>query len=243
MKMVAAVASVGAMLALAGTAFAGTPTVFSFNFQNLSGSFSTGTSQFAAIAESGPSQINSVGSVSRTASPGSTASFDAGFVAGIDPSNFQLNLGVSNTLGFNASGFGSFLIVDKDGDTLSGTVSGDRTLGMGFTQSGPTVFYFGALSNVIFTPFPASGNTTWDGPNGGSFDFTTLPGGPIFSGAIVELHMNTSGTPFWTTDWGYNGGQGTPVPVGVNAELVPAPGAAALLGLGGLIAGRRRRTR
>lgn len=241
MKLSMSVVSVAAVLALAGSAVAGGPTVFSFNFQNLSGSYSTGTNAFNAVAFSGPTAINSVGSVSRTATPTSTANYDAGFVAGANPADFQLSMTVSNILGNVASGSGSFTVVDADGDLLTGTVTGDRLAGLGFAQSGPLVFYSGELSNVVFTPFPASGNTTWDGPNGGSFDFTTLPGGPVFTGAIVQLFMQTSGGSFTANDWGYIPGQRDPVPVGINAELIPAPGAAGLLGLGGLLAARRRR--
>lgn len=233
-----------ALLSLAGAASVKADDVlFSFNFQNLNGRYDAGSQQFSANADSANSQINSVGTVNRNIAGGPPLNsyFDAGFVAGADPSNFQLGMTVSNILGTAATGTGAFSITDADGDVLSGTISGDRTLGLGFFQFGNFVRFFGELSNVVFTP--SGGGTTFNGPSGGSFDFTSIPGGPIYSGALVQLFIYTGGGGFTSGSWGYNPTTqtGTPIPVGLNAELVPAPGAAVLLGLGGVMAGRRRR--
>lgn len=233
--------TVAAVLSLAGAASA-QPVLFSFNFQNLNGQYNSGSQVFSANAASGITQINSVGTVDRNTGGGpASAYFDAGFVAGANPANFALNMNVSNILGTAATGNGSFTITDVDGDQLVGSIAGDRTLGLGFFQFGNFVRYFGELSNVQF--IGSGGGTTFNGPDGGSFDFSTIPGGPNYTGALVQLFIYTGGGGFTSGSWGYDPTTqtGTPIPVGLNAELVPAPGAAALLGLGGMIVGRRRR--
>ena len=64
----------------------------------------------------------------------------------------------------------------------------------------------------------------------------SLSGDNIFGGAVTELHLR-SGNP------GQSGRFGDFSFVSLEAGLVPTPGAMALLGLGGLTAAKRRRTK
>jgi uncharacterized protein (TIGR03382 family) len=54
----------------------------------------------------------------------------------------------------------------------------------------------------------------------------------VFEGAIVNLVFGA--TDFFQTSFAERA-------TGVTAQIIPAPGAMALLGLGGIVAGRRRR--
>jgi MYXO-CTERM domain-containing protein len=240
-----AFAVIGAVGLLAGSASA---QVFSFNFQNLDSTYTT-TGGYSARAANAPTAVASYGGVSTNIGTPIATNFGlpgAGFV-GLGAADYVMDLSVTNILGNIASGFGSFTITDFDGDTITGTISGDRTVGagtLGWRQAGIAVAFFGELTNVQFNQRPGGTDTLWNGPNGGSFDWTTLPGGPAYFGNIVQLTFNTFGgglTPFHEFNWGSGVAGSSAVPSGLNATLIPAPGAAALLGLGGLLAARRRR--
>ncbi|MBY0263179.1 MAG: hypothetical protein K2Q20_12595, partial [Phycisphaerales bacterium] len=116
--------------------------------------------------------------------------------------------------------------------------------GLGWNQVFNTLIYQGFLQDVTFVQRPGGTDTIWNGPNGGSFDWTGV-GASTFNGSIVTLNFVPGG--FGASfnqigDWGYNGSNpATAVPLGVNGQLVPAPAAAGLLGMGGLLAARRRR--
>lgn len=113
-------------------------------------------------------------------------------------------------------------------ETSGGRVVNFRGFGASRGQAGE------ARSTGIYSLFPTSGSGTTGTTNlsnaiqGGGSSF----GGSIFGTAGV-LQFNISLAPGASTDI-YSA-------IGVNTAAIPAPGAAALLGLAGLVAGRRRR--
>lgn len=190
-------------------------------YDDLGGSYNAGT--FSAVAVNTPF-LHSSGDTSRLVGPNSaTATFSPGFEGGADPAGFNLSLSVVPINAQTASGSGTFTAVDRDGDYITGTIAGTWYYpGPGF------IFFNGALSNVTLN---AVTDNNFDGTGGGSWDMN-LPGGPVFSGALVQLVFG--GADFFQTPFG---GRAT----GITAQIIPTPGSLALLGLGGLAALRRRR--
>ena len=212
MKNFARIAAV-AVVAAAGSA-ASADVILTFGFNDLVGSYD-GSSQFAAVSGTG-SNFSTSGDVTSFVGMGGTANYLPGFASG----SVTLNIDVTNKVGNTADGAGSFSIVDADGDVLSGDISGTwNTPGFG------VYFFDGLLSNVQFS----NSASTFDGPSGGSFD--TFAGN--FEGALVQL-FTAGNSGFFSSDW-------RDVAVLVNGNIVPAPGAAALAGLAGLVGLRRRR--
>lgn len=208
----------GAVVGLGGVA-AGAP-ILSFGFTDLSGSFDTGSATFQAVA-SDTAALTSSGDVTRLAAPGGTANFDTGFVTNSAFANVNIAMSVSLIDAQNADGIGSFTIIDDDGDTITGTIMGKfHTPGAGIT------FFTGLLSEVTLT------GTTFDGPDGGSFDMD-LPGEAPYPGAFVALYIRDGG--------GFFGSNFDGVSIQVDGEILPTPGAMALVSLGGLIVSPRRR--
>lgn len=234
---VAMIAAAGTV-SVAGLASADT-IVFSFNYKNLNGAYTHAPSgplsgNFNANATDIGPDLRSGGFVTRNVAPGGTAQFAAGFVSSPDLANYSMGLSVFNKVGNTASGVGSFVATDANGDTLTGTIVGDRTLdpNTGWAQFGSFVSFSGILTNVSFAN--NSGDGLFNGTGGTSFDFVNGVI-PPFSGALVQLFINTGGG-FFTNSF-------TGIPTEVGAQLVPTPGAAGLLALGGLVAARRRRSR
>lgn len=192
--------------------------ILSFGFTDMAGAFSgsQGVGVFNCTDD-----LDTSGDVTRIEAPSSSADFDVGFSGGT--AAVTVSVSVFNRVGNVAQGAGSFLIVDADGDSLSGLITGT------WIQGGLGIFFNGDLSGVVFDS--TNGNGTFDGPSGGSFS-TSLSGTPPYEGAIVQLFVPPSGN-FFDSDFGVESVQ-------VDAEIIPAPGALALLGLAG-VAGRRRR--
>lgn len=212
MKNFARIAAV-AVVAAAGSA-ASADVILTFGFNDLVGSYD-GASQFAAVSGAG-SNFATSGDLTSFVGLGGTANYLPGFASG----SVAVSIDVTNKVGNSADGSGSFSIVDADGDVLSGTISGTwNTPGFG------VYFFDGLLTNVQFSN-PAS---TFDGPSGGSFN--TFAGN--FEGALVQL-FTAGSSGFFSSAW-------DDVAVLVNGNIVPAPGAAALAGLAGLVGLRRRR--
>ncbi len=204
--------SVGAVALLAGGASA---QLISFTYSDLTGSFSTGSSMYAATVSA-----NSSGDVSRLdASPG-TAEFDTGTFPHAS-ADFMISMSVSSITATTAVGSGTVTINDADGDSIIANVDGNFNLLFG------SVFFTGTLSNAFFGDESSDG--TFDGVSSGSF-VNPVPAGP-YDGSIVELFFNPGS--FFSADFS---NQTTLV----DGLLIPAPGALALLGLGGLAARRRR---
>lgn len=204
----------------------------------MSGNFSAGL--FTAFAAAGGA-TNTSGSVARNVATTGSAVFLPGFVAAANPANCQFSLSVGNFgLDVNsnpvADGTGSFTLTDFNGDTVTGTVTGIR--GASNPQDGWGILgtsfirFNGQLSNVIF--HNNSGDDTFNGDSG-SFSMDYFGQHGAFPGTITFLRYAASAASnFFTAPF-------SGLPTGVNAQVVPTPGALALLGLGGLVAGRRRR--
>lgn len=225
MRSVVLTSAVAGVLTLAGTASAGVILTYSYN--DLDGSYIANdatSGNFQAVAADLPN-FRSSGEVSRLSSPEGNAQFRPGFVIQDANADFQLFLAVSNNDGTRADGLGRFVATDVDGDTLSADIVGEwRNGGSGIT------FFNGLLSNVVFSD--PSG--TFDGSNGTSISTDFSPFEQPFSGAIVQLFINTSSGGFFNQSF-------NDIATDVDGHVViPAPGALALLGLGGLAVLRRR---
>lgn len=189
-------------------------------YADLNGNFTgtgPGTGNFNAVAVAG-GLLNSSMTASRLVPVLGDAEFSPGFVAAANPANFTISI---NTNTITLAGTGSFAVTDVDGDTITGNIAGDWENIGGFFMA-----FNGTLSNVQFT------GTSFDGEIGA---FSTIfAGGPPFDGAIVQL-TSTLSVP--------GGGFGAIVNAATSGtlQIVPAPGAIALLGLGGLVVSRRRR--
>lgn len=214
-----------AVLAVAGAtaSVSSAAAVLSFGFTDLAGGYNAGTKIFSANAVNAGA-LKTGGDVSRLTVPGGTASFISGFKGLGTLADFTLNLNVFNKTATTALGAGGFTITDRNGDTIGGTISGLWVYG-----GGGVVFFNGALSNTVLTN--NSGDGTFDGVPGGQFGMN-MSGQP-FDGTLVQLYINVGG--------GFLNSSFANVSTQVSGELVPTPGAIALLGLGGLVAGRRRR--
>jgi len=211
------------MVAAAGSAVAG-PLV-TFTYTNLNGVYAdngNGTGNFGAFAVNGGG-LSTDGSVSRVVGPGAgTSVFNPGFFGG-SAADFVLNLSVfnkNNMLG-TAQGAGHFTITDVVGNRLEGDLTGD------WINFGGATFFNGAISNSFFVPVV---NGLFIGNSG--FFVTNVPGQPL-DGSLVQLFLDSPG--------GFFNSNFSQVSTGVAGQLVPTPASMALLGLGGLIAGRRRR--
>lgn len=212
-RSICAVLAAGACVAAPALA---TDASVTFGFTDLSGAFDLGTGLFNLANDADTS-----GDVSRLEAPGGVADYNVGFAA---PGAVAFSVSVFNKVGNLAQGAGTFTITDADGDTLSGDVTGtwiQGLLGINFN---------GDLANVVFT----SDDGTFDGPSGGSFS-TTLSGTPPYIGAVVQLFVPPSGNFFDSTF--------DVESVQVLGEIIPAPASLSLLGLAGLGASRRRRSR
>lgn len=211
------------LLALGVTALVAVPAsaqiVGDFDFQNLSADYQvTGadTGTFIVSADA-----NSSGSVSNLIGGTDYALFDQGFAVTFGPAAFDLVLNLSNITGTSADASGTITISDIDGDTLTGTITGEWTL------FGGVAFFTGDLSDVVFS--------NPGGSFSGGLSDIIAPGG-VFFGAIQAMSVDPRLTQtFFGSDL-----QG--VAVTAQAQFIPTPGAAALFGLGlGGLATRRRR--
>jgi hypothetical protein len=188
--------------------------IVSATYDDAAGSWDGSLFRARAAATGG---INTSGSVARLDAPIGTASFAPGFVAGADSADLAIDLTSTPTSDpLVRDGSGTFTFTDVDGSTISGSIVGQ------WEDAGFAVFFNGALTNVVFSGGTFDGNT-------GSF---LAPQG-IFEGALTQLQLQQPAN-FFTSPY-------QNVPTGVTAQILPTPGAVALLGLGGLVAARRRR--
>lgn len=209
----------GALVAgLAGSANA--DVIATLTYDDLGGSFTRNGAAgvFVARAVNLPGLLQSSGATSRIVPTQGNADFNPGFVSAADPADFVITINTAVTGPGTATGAGNFVATDINGDTVTGNLTGD------WTSAGAGILFFnGALSNVLLNGQVFNGNT-------GSWDMN-LPGTPPFDGAIVQLTFSGSG--FFDQDFSNRA-------TGTTLQIVPTPGALALLGLGGLVAGRRR---
>lgn len=197
----------------------------SMTFDDLAGSYNSGTSVFTAAAVD-TTRLRSSGDVSRLVGAEGTAAFSPGFVSQADQGNFVMNVAVGAlAMDGTRSGTGTFTTTDADGDTIVGDINGTwRNLGLGF------IAFDGILSQVYVNDNGAQ-DGTFNGSNGGAWDLD-LPALEPYRGALVQLVLGANG--FFSTSFRDRA-------TGVTAQIVPTPGALALAGLGALAAGRRRR--
>jgi hypothetical protein len=210
---------------------------------NLGGAFlaasAVGTFSYLINAPAGPMTFVSAWSTN-TSSFGTfstTISQDLGFIRDAGPSN------APTTTTFAASSASTDTIITLDSITIRGlqhtwysdlsfTLSNGvssvqfftDTTGSGLDYNGDYTFVVGGAA------FPTTGAVVPPGSYGASNDFSTT-----FAGASVGGPWTLSVTDAFTGDVGrLNSFE-------LNFTVVPTPGAAALLGLGGLVMGRRRR--
>jgi hypothetical protein len=207
-----------ALVVAAATSAASADAIFSFGFTDLSGAYTNvGTPTFTATANAG-----SEGNVNRLIAPSAgTAVYGTGSAVGL----VNLSLTVSGIGPTSANGSGSITIFDADGDRFQSQINGT------FSLSGGTVFFNGALANPQLIP-DATTNNLFNGPTSGAFPLSFAPATGPFTGAIVQLFFD-AGTFFAQPFSNVN--------TLVTGQVIPTPGAMALLAGGGLLAARRRR--
>ncbi len=207
-------------LAIAGSASA--DVIATFGFTDLNGAYAPSSSTTGTFTANVGALTG--GDVTRISPSSGTAEFATGFLALATSANVQVNLSVSKTSATEATGSGTLVITDIDGDTLTADLSGLwQTPGFG------VVFFSGLMGNVYFNDNGAA-DGTFNGTNG-SFDMD-LPGNPPYTGAFSQLYIRFSGGFFTSAFSGQT--------VSTDGQIVPAPGALALVGLAGLAARRRR---
>lgn len=218
-----------AIAAVAGMAsVANADVLVSLTYDDLAGSYDNTLQSFTAAAVNN-AFLQSSGDTSRLVGPVTgNALFDAGFVSLASFSDFRLTCSVNPTGPFTATGGGTFTATDINGDIITGDLAGN------WGRPAPGfIFFNGALSNVRLLSTASGANGRFEGDAGGSWDMNLSPAVSPYTGALVQLVFG--GSTFFTSDFSNRA-------VGVTAQIVPAPGAIALVGLAG-IAGLRRRTR
>ncbi|MBO6514078.1 MAG: PEP-CTERM sorting domain-containing protein [Phycisphaerales bacterium] len=155
----------------------------------------------------------------------STALFNSGFADGSTSADSQFEMTLSNITATSADASGTFVITDINGDTLSGSYVGTWTNQFGFG-------FFDAQITAAAYNDTESGNSIFEGNAGETF---AVPTDLLEGGLSVLLQM-----PEWfdTQDGDF---QARTTQLDGILVVVPAPGALALMGLGGVVAGRRRR--
>jgi len=208
-----------AMLVGAVPAWATTPLI-DIGFNNLTGSFNSGTKIFTAL-----DNALTNGTVQRIRPTSGTAYFNSGYGG---PADFALSMVISNVTATSATGVGSFLITDANGTTFGGDLTGTWTfVNLPLLQY---AVYSGEVSNAVFG---GNADGLFEGPSGGSFSTDFSPSGLPFYGAVVTLQIGKD----WFKKGSFSGAVDNLV-----MKIVPAPGAILLaaLGLGGLGLIRRR---
>lgn len=229
--------SVALVAALAGGVVASSASasvIATFSYDDLAGTYTQalpGQGSFSAVAVDQLGGLRSWGTTSRLIAPAGDATFQNGFVTQ-GTANMVVNVSVSvinatpgNELGL---GSGSVVVTDADGDTITADLSGFWTATP--NVQGLFLNFNGSLSNVFLND-NGLGDGTFDGTAAGAWGMG-LPGGPPYSGALVQLVFGAQ--DFFQTGF-------VDRATGVTGQIIPTPGAFALLGLGGLVAGRRRR--
>jgi hypothetical protein len=205
-----------------GTGLASAGLVASFGFTELNASFSIESGEFSAESDSA-NGLATTGDVTAYGAGLSTAVYNPGFyTAGTDAYVlFRMDI-VSNDGQTAWAENGRILIVDADGDNLSGTFEGQWDLRFGFA------FFDGQITSALFND---AGDGLFEGPGGGSFD---TPEGTLV-GALSFLMMEMADGLFETSFTGRSASAD-------GMLITPAPGALALVGIGGLIIARRKRS-
>jgi hypothetical protein len=217
-----------AVLSFAGAAFAQQNEI-TFSYSDLSASFNNASRAFGAVAVSNAT-FQTGGDVSRVDALPGTATFTTGF-RGVSAADISVQMTIGTTfvpdlLGRNTvAGTGGFTITDTDADTITGTVSGIWTdLGNGFDS------FQGLINTATINVLGGGDNANFNGVSG-SFSYAALPLVGL-TGSLVQLQLTNN--IFFNSDFSNVSSQ-------TSGILVPAPSVLTLLGIGGLVAARRRR--
>lgn len=201
------------LFAVAGLAGAANAQAISSTYDDLSGNWNGTTFTANAVDVGG---LRSHGNVARNLAPTGNAIFNPGFVSGADPANFALSLSFVPAGPGLGIGSGFFDVTDVDGSILHGDLNGF------WIDGGAQVFFNGTISNVTIS------GASFDGNSGSWINDLLIDGG-----ALSQLFLAGPGN-FFSAPF-------ADVPTNLTFQLTPTPGALAVLGLGGLVIGRRRR--
>ncbi|MBY0261602.1 MAG: PEP-CTERM sorting domain-containing protein, partial [Phycisphaerales bacterium] len=185
---------------------------------------------FTAAAAAG--NLQSSGSLSRNVSPLTQATFRPGFVTLDAGANVNLVVTVENPTATTATGSGTLAISDSSltTDRINASFSGSWSV---FPGGG---VFFNA-SSVTYTIANPSGDLRFNGSNGTSADLTSYVNRTL-TGALNQLFLDISAPTSIAQAFGSSFQN---VATTATGQIIPAPGSIALLGLGGLVAARRRR--
>lgn len=210
----------GAGMALCGAASAGV--VLTFGFTELNGTYvaaDANSGLFTATAVN-TADLMSEGDVTRLLPPGDgTATYDHGFLGSAFGGQANVAFSITRT---GTTGAGTFTVTDIDGDTITGTLSGE------WIALGGATFFNGVIGGQFVS---TGGDNAFNGASLSPTSFTPVIG--TLDGGVTILFTNSNSTFF--------GGDFTGVSVLTSANFVPTPGSAMLLALGGLAASRRKR--
>lgn len=213
-----------ALSTLAGAAHA--DLAATFGYTDMGANWNQGASQLN-VGASATNTLNTSGDITNYLGDGfpSTALFNSGFADGSTSADSQFTMDLSNITANTADASGTFMITDINGDTLSGTYVGTWTNQFGFG------FFDGQILAASYNA-TESGNSVFEGNAGQTF---AVPTDALTGGLSMLLQM-----PEWFDSNNGNFNARTTQLDGILVN-VPTPGSLALLGLGGLISGRRRR--
>jgi hypothetical protein len=209
--------SVAVVMGVAGAANAAPPV--EFVFEQLDSSYQASASLLTIMARDQPGFF-SFGHVSRGVGSAGSAVYDQGFVSEPDPSDFRLELAISQQTPTTALASGPLTVTDVDGDVFHALVTGI------FRNEQGRSTLIAQMSEMGFT----SDEQTFDGPDGGVFS-TSFPSG-LLSAGTLRLSFETGPRSF--------DGDFAAAETGL-VGWVPAPSGAVLLALAGMGAARRRR--
>jgi|266.fasta.fasta_contig_71_1376291_length_847_multi_3_in_0_out_0_1 hypothetical protein len=225
--------SAAVLVALVGgvAASANAEVIATMSYDDLAGGYaqsSPTTGVFTAVAVN-TGTLQSSYEASRLIPGAGSASFEAGFQSNpFNPADFVISMNVVRINASLATGTGTFTATDRDGDTITGTISGN------WVPVGSLFIAFnGNLGNVSFNDNGAA-DGTFDGTEGGDFALAFNAAQP-FVGSMTQL-ITRQGAGFFT-------GNFSDKATGGAMQIIPSPGSMALIGLGGLMVAGRRRSR
>jgi len=197
-----------------------------FGYTDMGANWNSGTSTLNIGAEETAS-LSTSGDLTNYLGDGfsTTALFNSGFADGSTSADSQFDMILSNITATGADASGSFIITDINGDTLSGNYIGTWTNQFGFG------FFDGQITDASYNDVE-SGNNIFEGNAGQTF---AVPTDALTGGLSMLLQM-----PEWFNSQVGDFEARTTQLDGILVN-VPTPGSLALLGLGGLMTGRRRR--
>lgn len=198
-----------------------------FGFTDMGANWNAGSSSLT-VGASETGNLSTSGDVTNYLGGGSplTALFNSGFADGLTAADSLFSMDLSNITATGADAVGTFQITDINGDTLSGSYTGTWTNQFGFG------FFDGHIAAASYNDIE-SGNNVFEGNAGVGF---AVPTDALEGGLSMLLQM-----PEWFDSNNGNFNARTTQLDGILVNTVPAPGALALAGLGGIVAGRRRR--